>query len=134
MTSFQIVALYVALNLILTPILMFRVGQIRIKNNISLGDGDNPALLARIRAHANFTETAPIALIGLIVLAMMNAHTIALHIFGAAFFIGRLAHAHGMAQKAANGKGRIIGTLLTLGTFFGSAIYLLILVFTFNVT
>jgi len=134
MTSFQIVALYVALNLILTPILMFRVGQIRIKDNISLGDGDNPALLARIRAHANFTETAPIALIGLIVLAMMNAHTIALHIFGAAFFIGRLAHAHGMAQKAANGKGRIIGTLLTLGTFFGSAIYLLILVFTFNVT
>ena len=134
MTSFQIVALYVALNLILTPILMFRVGQIRIKDNISLGDGDNPALLARIRAHANFTETAPIALIGLIVLAMMNAHTIALHIFGAAFFIGRLAHAHGMAQKAAIGKGRIIGTLLTLGTFFGSAIYLLILVFTFNVT
>ena len=134
MTSFQIVALYVALNLILTPILMFRVGQIRIKDNISLGDGDNPALLARIRAHANFTETAPIALIGLIVLAMMNAHIIALHIFGAAFFIGRLAHAHGMAQKAANGKGRIIGTLLTLGTFFGSAIYLLILVFTFNVT
>ena len=134
MTSFQIVALYVALNLILTPILMFRVGQIRIKDNISLGDGDNPALLARIRAHANFTETAPIALIGLIVLAMMNARTIALHIFGAAFFIGRLAHAHGMAQKAANGKGRIIGTLLTLGTFFGSAIYLLILVFTFNVT
>ena len=113
---------------------MFRVGQIRIKDNISLGDGDNPALLARIRAHANFTETAPIALIGLIVLAMMNARTIALHIFGAAFFIGRLAHAHGMAQKAANGKGRIIGTLLTLGTFFGSAIYLLILVFTFNVT
>lgn len=118
MTSFQIVALYLALNLILTPILMFRVGQIRIKEKISLGDGDSPALLARIRAHANFTETAPFALIGLIALAMMNAHSIALHIFGAAFFIGRLAHVHGMAQKAANGKGRVIGTLLTLGTFW----------------
>ena len=30
MTLFQIVALYIALNLLLTPVLMYRVGQIRI--------------------------------------------------------------------------------------------------------
>ena len=39
MTLFQIVALYIALNLILTPILMYRVGQVRIGKKIDLGDG-----------------------------------------------------------------------------------------------
>lgn len=132
MTAVQIVALYVALHLILLPILMYRVGQIRIKEKISLGDGDSPALLARIRAHGNFIETAPFALIGLFALAMLNAHPIALHLFGAGFFIGRVAHAHGMSQKGANGTGRTIGIVLSLLTFFGTALYLLFLIFTFN--
>ncbi len=131
MTLFQIVALYVALHLILAPILMFRVGQIRIKEKVSLGDGDNPALFARIRAHGNYVETAPFALIGLFALAMMSAHPIALHLFGAVFFIGRILHAHGMAQKGSNGKGRLIGMMMTLFTFFGTAAYLLYLIFTF---
>ena len=134
MTTFQIVALYVALNLILLPILMYRVGQIRIKEKISLGDGNSPALLARIRAHGNFIETAPFALIGLIVLAMMNAHPIALHTLGAGFFIGRLAHAHGMAQKDAIGSGRTVGAVLSLLTFLGTAFYLLYLIFSFNIS
>jgi len=132
MTTFQIVAFYIALNLILAPVLMFRVGQIRIKEKISIGDGNSPALMARIRAHGNYTETAPFALIGLIALAMLSAPSIALHLFGAIFLLGRLLHAHGMAQKNANGKGRFYGTLMTLFTFVGTAIYLLWLIFTFE--
>ena len=111
---------------------MFRVGQIRIKEKISIGDGNSPALVARIRAHGNYTETAPFALIGLIALAMLSAPSIALHLFGAIFLLGRLLHAHGMAQKNANGKGRFYGTLMTLFTFAGTAIYLLWLIFTFE--
>lgn len=134
MTTFQIVALYVALHLILTPILMFRVGQVRIKEKISLGDGDNPALFARIRAHGNYVETAPFALIGLVALAMMGANSIGLHLFGAVFLIGRILHAHGMDQKGSMGKGRVVGTMMTLFTFFGTALYLLYLIFTFTNT
>ena len=133
MTTFQIVALYVALHLILAPILMFRVGQIRIKEKVSLGDGDSPALFARIRAHGNYVETAPFALIGLFALAMMNAHSISLHLFGAVFLLGRLLHAHGMAQVGSNGKGRVVGMMMTLFTFFGTALYLLWLIFTFQI-
>ncbi|WP_051279087.1 MAPEG family protein [Hellea balneolensis] len=133
MTTFQIVAFYIALHLILAPILMFRVGQVRIKEKISLGDGNSPALFARIRAHGNYVETAPFALIGLFALAMMNAHPIALHLFGSVFLFGRLLHAHGMAQKNANGKGRVIGMMMTLFTFFGTAVYLLYLIFTFTI-
>ncbi len=130
MTHFQIVAFYIALNLLLNPILMYRVGQIRIKEKVTLGDGDSPALLGRVRAHGNFSETAPLALIGLIGLAMLSAPSLALHIFGAGFFIGRLLHAHGMAQKNSLGKGRMIGTILALLTFVGTAITLLFLIFT----
>ena len=128
MTLFQIVALYIALNLILAPLLMFRVGQVRLGKKINLGDGGDDLMLSRIRAHGNFTENAPLALLGLIGLAMLNAHPIALHIFGAAFFIGRILHAMGMAGSF--GQGRLVGTLLTLLTFLGQAIYLLFLILT----
>ena len=132
MTLFQIVALYVALHLILKPILMFRVGQVRIREKVNLGDGDNPMLMVRIRAHGNYIETTPFALFGLFAMAMMNAHPIALHLFGAVFLLGRILHAHGMAQPKSAGKGRVIGMIMTLFTFFGSALYLLYLVFTFT--
>lgn len=132
MTSFQIVALYTALNLILACILMLRVGSQRLGKKVSLGDGGDQDLFARIRAHGNFIETAPLALIGLFALAMMNGHSVALHIFGALFFLGRLLHAQGMAQAGANGHGRGLGAMATLLTFLGTGFYLLYLVFTFN--
>lgn len=128
MTLFQIAALYIALNMILAPILMFRVGQVRMSKDINLGDGGDDLMYARIRAHGNFTENAPLALLGLIGLAMLDAHPIALHIFGAAFFIGRILHAMGMAKTFS--QGRLVGTLLTLLTFFGQAGYILFLIFT----
>lgn len=131
MTAFQIIALYTALNLILVCALMLRVGSQRIGKKVSLGDGGDSHLIARIRAHGNFIETAPLALIGLIALAFMNAPTLALHIFGATFFIGRILHAHGMEQKDSLGKGRTVGASLTLLTFLGQALFLLYLVFTF---
>ena len=128
MTLFQIVAFYVALNMILAPLLMYRVGQVRIGKKIEIGDGGDELMLSRIRAHGNFTENAPLALLGLMALAMLSAHPIALHVFGAAFFIGRIFHAMGMAK--AFGQGRLVGTLLTLLTFLGQAGYILFLVFT----
>ena len=128
MTLFQIVALYIALNMILAPMLMWRVGKVRMSKKIDLGDGGDDLMYARIRAHGNFTENAPLALIGLIGLAMLSAHPIALHIFGAAFFIGRILHAKGMAKTF--GQGRMFGTLLTVLTFYGQAAYILFLIIT----
>lgn len=128
MTLFQIVALYIALNMILAPFLMYRVGQVRLGKKINLGDGGDDLMLSRIRAHGNFTENAPLALLGLLGLAMLGAHPIALHVFGAAFFIGRILHAMGMAGSF--GQGRLVGTLLTLLSFVGQAVYTLVLIFT----
>ncbi len=128
MTTFGIVGFYIALNMLLAPILMFRVGQVRIGKKINMGDGGDKLMLSRIRAHGNFTENAPLTLLGLVALAFLGAHPIALHIFGAAFFIGRILHAIGMSGKFI--MGRLVGTLTTLLVYFGQALYILFLVFT----
>ncbi len=128
MTLFEIVGLYTALNLILAPILMFRVGQARMKEKVSLGDGNNDFVLSRIRAHGNFIENAPLFLVGLLVLAGLSAVPVMLHILGGAFTFGRVAHAHGMTGPNALGKGRTIGTLLSVLSYFIMALYILYLV------
>lgn len=127
MTLFEIVAFYIALSLLLNPLLMFRIGKVRVAKKINLGDGGDPEMLARVRAHGNFTEVAPLALIGLIGIAMLSGSSLMLHLFGAAYFIGRILHFLGM--RGTFGQGRLIGTLLTLFVFAGEAVYLLYLIF-----
>lgn len=127
MTAFQIVAFYIALSLLFNPVLMFRIGLYRQKKKINLGDGGDADMLSRIRAHGNFTEVAPLALIGLLALAFMNGSPIMAHIFGATYFIGRILHFLGMSGTF--GQGRLIGTLMTIFTFLGLGFYLLYLVF-----
>ncbi|GLQ19442.1 MAPEG family protein [Algimonas porphyrae] len=127
MTTFQIVALYVALTLLFNPFLMLRIGLIRQKKRINLGDGGDADMLARIRTHGNFTEVAPLILIGLITMAMMNGSPLMLHIVGMALIVGRLLHFTGM--NGMFGQGRFLGTILTLLAFITQGVYLLYLIF-----
>ena len=130
MTLFEIVGLYVALNLFLLATLTLRVGMVRMKKKINLGDGGAARMNQRIRAHGNYTESAPFALIGLFILAALSAAPFVLHIFGVMFLIGRILHAAGMDAKNAAGKGRVIGMLLTMLTLLGEALSILYLIFT----
>jgi len=134
MLSMLIVALYVGLNLILLCVLTMRVGQVRQSTKTSPGDGGHPVLFTRIRAHANYIENAPFALIGLLIVAqpIFAAPAWLLHALGGGFTFGRIAHAHGMAQKDAGGIGRVIGTLLSLVIFLVMGGFLLYKVFTVN--
>ncbi len=126
MTLFEIVALYAAINLILAPLLMLRVGKVRIGKKVNLGDGGDPDLLSRIRAHGNFAENAPLLLIGLLCLASLSVLPIVLHVFGATFTLGRIFHALGMS--GAFKQGRLVGTLATLLSYLGMAITLLYMI------
>jgi len=131
MTNIQIVALYAGINLIILPILMFRVGQVRNSTKTSLGNGEDFQLLSRIRAHGNFAETTPFALLGLLVISMLaGVPAWLMHVFGGGFTLGRILHAHGMAKANALGKGRIVGTLLSVLTFFVMGGYLIFRAFT----
>jgi len=126
MTLFEIVALYAAINLILAPVLMFRVGKVRLGKRVNLGDGGDPELLSRIRAHGNFAENAPLLLIGLLCLASLSVVPIVLHVFGGVSTLGRVFHALGMS--GAFKQGRLVGTVATLLSYFGMAITIIYMI------
>ena len=106
-----------------------RVGQLRIRDKVSIGDGGNAAVTARMRAHANFAEYTPIFLIllGLIELALGSETW--LWIVGILFILGRLMHPFGMDRPAPNAL-RMIGTFITFACLLGLALYALYLPYT----
>ncbi len=99
MQNFHWFSLFVGLNGALLLVLAFNVSLMRLKNKISLGDGDNPKLMKAIRVHANGTEQVP--MFGLIILGLtfMLASQTILSVLVLTFTVSRLAHAYGMLFK-----------------------------------
>ena len=63
-TSLPIVTVWVAAILgLLGSVLTLNVILNRVRSGVGTGDGGKPALAQAIRAHCNFTEQAPLALI-----------------------------------------------------------------------
>ena len=100
--------------------LMIRCGQARTKGGVSIGDGGDEFLIRRMRAHANFVESAPFVLILIAALELTGGTNNWLWGIGIAYIIGRLAHGLGM-DGGSLGKGRMVGTLITFVTLIGLA-------------
>ena len=86
-----------------------RCGQVRVKAKIGVGDGGNEQLLRRMRAQSNFIEQVPLTLM---LYGLVEATTKApswLVYLGAAFLLGRVAHAFGMDSADGFKAGRPIG-------------------------
>jgi uncharacterized protein len=109
--------------------LMIRCGQARTKGKVSIGDGGDEHLIRRMRAHANFVESAPFVLILIAALEAGGFGGQWLWYVGIAYIAGRLAHGLGMDGGALE-KGRMVGTLITLLTLLGLAGYALWVVYT----
>ncbi len=108
--------------------LMIRCGQARTKEGVSIGDGGSDMVIRRMRAHANFIESAPIVLILIAALELTGGTQNWLWYVGIAYIFGRLAHGLGM-DGGALGKGRMVGTLISMLTLAGLAIMALISVY-----
>lgn len=104
--------------------LMIRCGQARTKESVAVGDGGNEFVIRRMRAHANFVESAPFVLILLAALEATAGTNNWLWGIGILYIVGRLAHGLGM-DGGALGKGRLVGTLITMLTLAGLAIWAL---------
>ena len=102
---------------------MIRVGQVRTSEKISVGDGGNEKVIRRMRAHSNYIESAPfvLVLVGVIELASTSS-PVWLWIVGGLYLLGRVAHGVGM-DDGKFGKGRMIGTIVTMLTLLGLGIY-----------
>jgi uncharacterized membrane protein YecN with MAPEG domain len=92
--------------------LAMRTGRLRVSEKVSIGDGGNPRLLARMRAHANFVEYTPFFLILLGLIELARGTSLWLWGIGVVYVLARIAHAFGMdAEKP--GKLRLIGIAVT---------------------
>jgi hypothetical protein len=101
-----------------------RVGQVRVAERISIGDGGNEALARRMRAQANFVEYTPFFLILLALIELAVGSALWLWAVGGVYMIGRLIHAFGMDGRT---RLRTIGILTTMTILFGLAVYALVI-------
>lgn len=92
--------------------LALRIVRIRFSSRISIGDGGRDDLLARSRAHANFAEYVPFALILLALIEAAGGSTTGLGVAGGLLLVARVAHAIGMDRPAPN-AWRAGGAMLT---------------------
>lgn len=101
--------------------LMIRVGQVRVGEKVSIGDGGNEKVTRRMRAHANFIESAPFVLVLIAVIELSGKGDPWLAYVAGVYFLGRIAHAFGM-ESGDGPPARFIGTIITMLTLLGLAI------------
>jgi uncharacterized protein len=105
-----ITALFASLLVPLYVFLAVRVIFARRSEKVGIGDGGKALLLRRMRAHANFAEYAPFALLLLGLAESMKTPTWLLVTCGALLVIGRLVHAYGISQSPEPMIFRQLGT------------------------
>lgn len=106
--------------------LAMRIGAVRTKAKISIGDGGDARLIARMRAQANFVEYTPIVLILIGAIELTQGSSTWLWVVASLYLLGRVGHGIGMDGFM---PGRLGGTLVTFLTMVGLGIYALVIPF-----
>jgi hypothetical protein len=107
--AMQVTTFTAAVLGLLLLVLSYRVSKVRMSARISMGDGDNPLLVERMRAQANLAEYAPMLLILMGLVEYGTGYSVALGVIGVVTIVARLAHAIGMGKPAPNNY-RVAGT------------------------
>jgi uncharacterized membrane protein YecN with MAPEG domain len=97
-STVPIVALYAGLLGLLAAALTINVILNRVRSGVESGDGGVPSLMQALRAHGNFAEQAPIALILIASAEAAGARVLVVHILGVASLIARLASAGALTR------------------------------------
>ncbi|MGH7012888.1 MAG: MAPEG family protein [Stellaceae bacterium] len=85
----------------------------RGRRHVNLGHGRHADLETAIRAHGNFAEYVPLALLVIVLVEATGFSRYWVHALGIALVAGRLLHAWGLAQAKQPSPGRITGVTLT---------------------
>jgi uncharacterized membrane protein YecN with MAPEG domain len=122
--SIQTILAYAAVvGLIFIGLSILTIAE-RRKASVYLGAGDNDRLLRRIRAHANFAEYVPLALILIAGVAITGAPPWFVNASCALLVAGRLLHATAILRS--DGRLRIAGMAATLTVIGATALFNLI--------
>lgn len=106
--------------------LALRVGRVRTKEKVFIGDGGNDLLTRRMRAHSNFVENTAFVLILLALVELGLGSSMWLWGVGALYLVARILHALGMDGML---WGRMVGTIVTMLTQLGLALTALAIVY-----
>jgi uncharacterized membrane protein YecN with MAPEG domain len=106
--------------------LSVRVIGVRKSERIGLGDGGHGGLQRRMRAHGNFAEYAPLALVLMLLLELTGTTPWLLWPLGLALLSGRVLHAYSVSQEPEPLKFRVAGMGLTFTVLVAAALILLL--------
>jgi hypothetical protein len=121
-----ITAVYAGLLGLLFLALTLNVVRTRQASGVSLGDGDDPALERRIRAHGNFAEYVPLALILIAFVEAAGGSTVTVHGLGLGLLAGRLMHGFALSSLTRRPFFRIGGIVLTIAVVAAASVRLLV--------
>lgn len=124
-----IVPAYAGLLAFIYVFLSIRVSRLRGTAQASIGTGNNPRLERAIRAHGNFSENVPFALLLLGFMEMQRHSSYVLHALCLLLIAARLIHAFGISQTSETMAFRVTGTVLTCVVLVFAAISLIIAYF-----
>lgn len=105
--------LYAAILGFILVALSLRTIWLRRQLKIGVGD-DHPVLKRAIRAHSNFAEYVPLALILIAFLEAQGYNKLWVHALCMILICGRSIHAYGISQVQENYRLRVLGMILTL--------------------
>jgi uncharacterized protein len=120
-----VAATYAALFGLLSTALTARVIMNRVRSGIQAGDGGDASLARAIRAHANFAEQVPLALLLLVLVDGFGVAATIVHALGTALVIGRIANAVGLSRSLGPTPPRQAGAALTLLVIVAASLLIL---------
>ncbi len=120
-----VTALYAALLGLLYVRLSVQVIRRRRSAKIAIGTTGDIHLERAARVHGNFAEYAPLGLALLYFVEVTGYPAWTVHALGLLLLVGRLLHAHGVAQACEDFRFRVSGMVMTFLTLLISAVLLL---------
>jgi uncharacterized protein len=109
-----VVAPYAAVLGLLFAGLTVNVIVNRVKLSVDIGDGGKAPMSHAMRAHGNFAEHVPMALLLIALAELIGSPTMMIHGLATVLVIARLASAYGLLGSSAQTPGRKAGASLTI--------------------
>lgn len=121
-----VTGLYAGIAALILLGLSVLVIRARYQTRTEFLDGNHKSLQQAIRAQANFTEYAPLALIMLAALEVNGVGRLWLHLLGILLCVSRLLHAQGLLTTTGRSFGRMIGMVGTYTVLSVEAAWLIL--------
>ncbi len=121
-----IVPYYAAVLALVFVALSVNVIKGRRERRVAIGVSGAGDLERRVRAHGNFAEYAPFALLLIAMAELRGTPPLVLHALCASLLLGRLVHAWGVSRTDEDLRVRVAGMAATFAAIAGAALALLL--------